>query len=264
MTLKSQQNSMEDCRASEHESLAVNRAMTSEFGHEELVAITSRPDPRSRCESNSMHQQFSGAYISTPLRQQQPWHDNGDIARRQTMIAQIVHFMKVRNPLEGREWHAKLPQFVKRLESELYHTAHCLADYMAPETLQARLHIIARRLRERQIQRHGPLIMNPTLPGGSRPDGEHNVVGEAVLLAPRVNDTGQVPLSAPADNCKRTAIVACDEWKEESSRDARVHQSRKLLILLRHASECHSPPGNCHFVQNCDQLRKLWGPLGYL
>ena len=77
-----------------------------------------------------------------------------------------IRLFQQKRPNIAKEWQKKLPDFVRRLESALYQSAHSLEEYMDLNTLEQRLQNVARRM-----------MIRSRMPGshsGSHPHGSSN------------------------------------------------------------------------------------------
>lgn len=81
---------------------------------------------------------------ATPARWGKEWHSAADYADRRQLIQYIFHLLVQRKPNVSQEWKEKLPDFVKRLEEELYKSANSKEEYVDTNTLDQRLQQVAR------------------------------------------------------------------------------------------------------------------------
>lgn len=77
------------------------------------------------------------------------WHSPLDYLHRRELINNIIRLFQHRRPNIATEWQKKLPDFVRRLESALYQSAHSLEEYMDVNNLEQRLQSVARRMMSR-------------------------------------------------------------------------------------------------------------------
>ncbi|KAJ7544850.1 hypothetical protein O6H91_09G096200 [Diphasiastrum complanatum] len=83
------------------------------------------------------------------------WQTDADVSVRRIILENIYRIFQKRKPQVTPEWQQKLPDFVKRVEEQLYRDASSKEEYNDLKTLEQRLQSVAKRL--------NPLRNNPTL-----------------------------------------------------------------------------------------------------
>ena len=96
------------------------------------------------------------------------WQSPLDYPHRRELINNIIRLFQQRRPNIAKEWQKKLPDFVRRLESALYQSAHSLQEYLDVSTLEQRLQSVARRMmvRSRMPGSHSGSNGNPGVVSG--------------------------------------------------------------------------------------------------
>ena len=88
------------------------------------------------------------------------WHQgDADMPARRVIFKRIMFFLKARSrtptTLTTQEWLKRLPNIAACLEASLYRTAETKEQYLNVDTLNARLHAVASRERERRRLEQG-------------------------------------------------------------------------------------------------------------
>mmetsp|Transcript_5018 Transcript_5018/g.18226 ORF Transcript_5018/g.18226 Transcript_5018/m.18226 type:complete len:1377 (+) Transcript_5018:27-4157(+) len=84
------------------------------------------------------------------------WQSDRDIADRKNLAQRILSLFQQRKPQVTKEWQQKLPDFVRRLEEELYRNARSKEEYTEVSTLEHRLQAVARRMVARPAPQQQP------------------------------------------------------------------------------------------------------------
>ncbi|KAJ7216854.1 hypothetical protein O6H91_Y471400 [Diphasiastrum complanatum] len=80
------------------------------------------------------------------------WQTDADLSIRRVILENIFRLFQKRKPQVTPEWQQKLPDFVKRLEEQLYRDAASKEEYDNLHTLEQRLQSVAKRLTPKNNQ----------------------------------------------------------------------------------------------------------------
>jgi len=163
------------------------------------------------------------------------WHSSAaaDVDSRRVVIQQIVQLLEGCKPRAFANKQEKLVDLARRLEVALYKQAKTRDEYMNKDTLRHRVRELAKVSTQQQQQQLQPAPPKPP------------------------------QASKPASNQKATIDVKPPATQSEQDQKLQIlKQRQQRLLLLRHASKCPIPEGNCTITPHCAQMKTLWKHIG--